>query len=690
MVQAEIRRRVRIRAKRVAEGAICALSLAATVEQAYLAFTMKTLAPLMLVSLVISCGGPTADTEPETVGSPLAKGGNARPLRRTLLGHFRPSTALWTLDMAPPGASSPPAPTTFVYGNPNDTPLVGDWNGDGRESQGVWRQGQWFLANTLGQGTADVSFTYGNATDLPVVGDWDGDGKATPGYYRNGAFYLRNSNSAGPPDLTFGFGDPGEIPLAGDWNGDGIDTVGVYHPTLATFLLTNNPGGASIADVVVPLGDAGMLPLVGDWDADGKVTIGVSLGTQRFLLNFMEQGIADVFVDAGNSGAFSADLPISGNWNSSAVRRPGATPATLTNFFPLGVWAEYASSFPTWRARGINTVVGVPTDPLPPQIPADTIDGWTNAANCVGTPNCTKLKMIRVPRANASQDTGETNLLNWLIVDEPEINSDLATVTSRYDSLKLIPNGRPISVDFVGLYVFDPGADCCGGPGDYPGAATTFYPNYLKKDDWIFHDFYPVNFGADIRTVARTIDKLARWSSKPQFVFVEASPQVYGVGTPGPTPGELRAEIWLAIIHGARGITYFTYGYCDTGDLRWCPDMVAPDVAAEMTVQNARVTSLASVIQSPMNPSAIGFSLGRSAVDRPIEATWRQFGGKSYFIVLNTSPSALSNVPMMALGLPAGNNSLNVVGENRSVGLSFGRSFSDSFQPYQVHVYATN
>ena len=118
--------------------------------------------------------------------------------------------------------------------------------------------------------------------------------------------------------------------------------------------------------------------------------------------------------------------------------------------------------------------------------------------------------------------------------------------------------------------------------------------------------------------------------------------------------------------------------------------MVAPDVAAEMTVQNARVTSLASVIQSPMNPSAIGFSIGRSSVDLPIEATWRQSGGKSYFIVLNTSPNALSNVPMTALGLPAGNNSLNVVGESRSVGLSSGKNFSDSFQPFQVHIYATN
>ncbi|HVT99555.1 MAG TPA: VCBS repeat-containing protein [Acidobacteriaceae bacterium] len=664
--------------------------------------SLKRVACLAFVLGAAGCGGPTGNSEAQTVQLALAKGGNARPLRRTLLGHFRPSTAQWTLEMAPPGSTSPPAAKTFVYGNPNDTPLVGDWNGDGVETQGVWRQGQWLLSNTLGNGTADVTFSFGGTTDLPVVGDWDGDGKATPGTYRNGVFSLRNSNSAGPADLTFGFGDPGNIPVVGDWNGDGIDTVGVYDPAHATFLLTNNPAGASIADVVVPLGDVGMRPVVGDWDADGKVTIGVTLGTQRFLLNFMEQSVADVYLN--DSSAASTDIVIAGNWSSSAVRRPGATPSKLSSFFPLGVWAQYAVDFPTWRARGINMVAGVPTYALPPLYPnPETIDNWTNAANCVGQSGCTKLKMIRVPRATPSLDVGEANLLDWLIEDEPDTSGEAgaAHIATTYDALNSVQGHPPISVDLVGRFLFDPTGDICGGPGDYTNAVTTCYPTFLSKDDWIFHDFYPVNATGmpwgqnpypltDIRTVARTIDKVARWSSKPQFVFVEASPRIYDPSLPGPMPGQLRAEVWLAIIHGARGITYFTYSFCHTDDQGWCPDGVTPDVLVEMTAQNARITGLASMIQSPMNPSAIGFSVGRSAADWPIEATWRQFGGKTYVIVLNTSPNTLSRVPMTVTGLPAGQKTLNVVGENYLVGLLFAQSFTDSFQPYQVHIYATN
>ena len=44
------------------------------------------------------------------------------------------------------------------------------------------------------------------STDTPLVGDWNGDGTDTVGIYRNGNFYLRNTNGAGNADLVFGYG----------------------------------------------------------------------------------------------------------------------------------------------------------------------------------------------------------------------------------------------------------------------------------------------------------------------------------------------------------------------------------------------------------------------------------------------------------------------------------------------------
>ena len=47
-----------------------------------------------------------------------------------------------------------------------------------------------------------MSFSWGSVFDVPVAGDWDGDGIDTIGVFRNGTFYLRNSNSSGGIDGT--------------------------------------------------------------------------------------------------------------------------------------------------------------------------------------------------------------------------------------------------------------------------------------------------------------------------------------------------------------------------------------------------------------------------------------------------------------------------------------------------------
>ena len=58
----------------------------------------------------------------------------------------------------------------------------------------------------------DVRFGFGQAGDIAIVGDWNGDGVDTPGVFRGstGTFYLRNSNTAGAADITFSFGVAGD------------------------------------------------------------------------------------------------------------------------------------------------------------------------------------------------------------------------------------------------------------------------------------------------------------------------------------------------------------------------------------------------------------------------------------------------------------------------------------------------
>jgi hypothetical protein len=66
-------------------------------------------------------------------------------------------------------------------------PVVGDFNGDGIDELGVYRDGTWYI-DTNGNGVidaGDMTFELGRAGDLPVVGDWDGNGTSDPGAFHD-------------------------------------------------------------------------------------------------------------------------------------------------------------------------------------------------------------------------------------------------------------------------------------------------------------------------------------------------------------------------------------------------------------------------------------------------------------------------------------------------------------------------
>ena len=75
-----------------------------------------------------------------------------------------------------------------------------------------------------------------------MSGDFDGDGRDTVGLYRpgTGLVYLLNEHSTKPQaDMTFYYGTNSDRVVFGDWDGDGDDTVGIFRPSNAIFCLSN-------------------------------------------------------------------------------------------------------------------------------------------------------------------------------------------------------------------------------------------------------------------------------------------------------------------------------------------------------------------------------------------------------------------------------------------------------------------
>ena len=118
------------------------------------------------------------------------------------------------------------------YGHGTDAPVVGDWNGDGISTVGVFRNGVWKL-DTDGDGRiseADELVEFGAPGDVPVTGDFDGDGIDDIGVYRQGTWILDSDGDRHETavDEVFHQGGANDIPVTGDFDGDGIDEIATY------------------------------------------------------------------------------------------------------------------------------------------------------------------------------------------------------------------------------------------------------------------------------------------------------------------------------------------------------------------------------------------------------------------------------------------------------------------------------
>jgi glucose/arabinose dehydrogenase len=225
------------------------------------------------------------------------------------VGVFRPSNgALYLKNTNTTGF----ADVQINYGLAGDYPVVGDWDGDGDATIGIYRNGSFYLRNSNTIGFADIVFAFGSPGDQPIAGDWNNDGVDTIGVYRSstGTFYLRNSNSSGSPSVSFALGIQGDIGIAGDWNGDGFDTTGVFRPSNGALYLKNT-NATGFADVQINYGLPGDRPVTGDWNNDGIDTIGIYRNGTFYLRNSNTIGFADLVFGLGLNG----DMPIAGNWD---------------------------------------------------------------------------------------------------------------------------------------------------------------------------------------------------------------------------------------------------------------------------------------------------------------------------------------------------------------------------------------
>ncbi|MFL5963579.1 MAG: hypothetical protein ACJ757_11885 [Gaiellaceae bacterium] len=260
-----------------------------------------------------------------------------------------------------------------------------------------------------------------------------------------------------------------------------------------------------------------------------------------------------------------------------------------------------------------------------------------------------------------------SGLLGWTYPDEPENNGWTPSSLRRaYPYQRGSADGLLSFVTTAAGFFRAPYRD--------PHVRPATYGLFARMADVAGFDLYPLGHcHSDLSAVYEAQQAFIRLTGgMPTFQWIETGPiKPKYCGGFKMTPTELTAEVWLAIVGGARGIGYFTH--------TWSPEHNAFDVSPALQ----RTMKTISNVLAFVRPGLLGHTVVSSADSSAIKVVARAGGDRDYVFAVNTHRVPIKvqvHVPQLHGG------PLQVLREQRSVTVS-GDRFVDTFQPLAVHVY---
>ena len=365
-------------------------------------------------------------------------------------------------------------------------------------------------------------------------------------------------------------------------------------------------------------------------------------------------------------------------------------PSTDPAFFPITVWYQNPSSGYFYQQMGVNfhTYWGSPTSTTESQL--------------------TKLKQYNMSGITGYSDmylnsVNKSVIKSWFHPqDEPDnaVNGTQdpvppASIIADYNAIVAKDATRPVSINLgQGAAI-----DSWYGRGNRAYCPQD-YIEYCKGADIISYDVYPMNMtpwvaGVDaswkytfktelsgnIWYVAKGVDNLRKATDykKPIWTFIECTNYDTDPACKL-TPLETKAEVWMALIHGARGIGYFCHILKPTFTEAGVLNNAA--MKAEVTSINASIKANAPILNTQTVSNGATATTGNTA--NPVDIMVKRHNGFTYIYAV----SMRKGTPTATFTLRdfVGTSTVEVVGENRTITATNG-VFQDAFTNWGVHIY---
>lgn len=350
-------------------------------------------------------------------------------------------------------------------------------------------------------------------------------------------------------------------------------------------------------------------------------------------------------------------------------------PSTDPNFFPIAVWLQNPSRAEEYKRAGINTYIGLWQGPTEEQLSALRKAG---------------MKLICGQSERSLKFRDDKLIIGWMHGDEPDNAQPIKggkgygppilpeKIIADYQRIRTNDTSRPVFLNLGQGVAWD----------NYIGRGVRRnhpedYAEYVKGSDIASFDIYPAvhdhkDIAGSLWYVAEGVKRLSQWAGTNRLVWncLECT----RIENPNrkPTPAEVRAEAWMSLIHGSRGLIYFVHQFKPT--FREAALLDDKPMVSAVTTLNQQIARLAPILNSPTITNSIRVTSEQT--DVPVATMVKQHNGATYLFAVcmrNAATKAtFSDLPK--------NGKIAVLDENRTI-TAEKKSFTDTFEPWSVHLY---